>query len=57
MDARKLATTKPLKCRVGRHAWVKKFDHERQLAIKECAACGKRVSSGWPGMTTGGPAG
>jgi hypothetical protein len=39
---------KPLRCLVGLHDWRKKFDHERQLHIRECARCGKRLGSGWP---------
>ena len=44
---------KPLRCRVGLHDWRKTYDHERQMSIKECAACGKRISSGWPGALGG----
>ena len=43
----------PLRCRVGLHDWRKTYDHERQMSIKECAACGKRISSGWPGALGG----
>ena len=40
--------TKPLRCRVGLHDWREKYDHETAKPFRECAACGKRMSKGWP---------
>jgi hypothetical protein len=35
---------KSIRCRLGMHRWVNKWDHERSLAIKECQLCGNRIT-------------
>jgi hypothetical protein len=47
--------SKPLRCWVGMHRWVNKYDRERSMPIKECELCGTRLAKGVPPNTSRAP--
>jgi hypothetical protein len=47
-------SAKTWKCRLGLHDWRRIHIHERDVVLKECRRCGKRLGTGYPPHLDGG---
>lgn len=48
-------TTKPLRCRLGRHVWVRRYNDDDRHPYTECQRCGTLRTNTTAGTWIGGP--